>query len=224
MSTLIYIETSVPSFYYETRPSRDLQSRRDWTRQWWAMPRFDEEWVIGLPVISGLVQTPPPKRDKVPRTHRSTSPFALHSRNRRNCRSVFCPYANAARRTMRRRSSGACDFSQLRCDILVTWTCKHLANANKFGHIHRVNALLGLRTPALVTHSIAGEKRRKRTMLTGLSGCAKSGAIWPRNLGTTRERQPLTTRNCSGKTPTAFTAASLKQRQNERTPKALASR
>ena len=37
------------------------------------------------------------------------------------------------------------------CDMLVTWNCKHLADANKFGHIHRVNALLGLRTPALVT-------------------------------------------------------------------------
>jgi hypothetical protein len=35
--------------------------------------------------------------------------------------------------------------------MLVTWNCRHLANANKFGHIHRVNALLGLRTPALVT-------------------------------------------------------------------------
>lgn len=38
-----------------------------------------------------------------------------------------------------------------RCDFLVTWHCKHLANANKFGHIRRVNALLGLFSPALVT-------------------------------------------------------------------------
>ena len=37
------------------------------------------------------------------------------------------------------------------CDILLTWNCKHLANANKFGHIRRVNGLLGLRTPDLVT-------------------------------------------------------------------------
>jgi len=37
------------------------------------------------------------------------------------------------------------------CDMLVTWNCKHLANANKTGHIRRVNALLGLRTPFLVT-------------------------------------------------------------------------
>jgi len=37
------------------------------------------------------------------------------------------------------------------CDMLVTWNCRHLANANKTGHIRRVNALLGLRTPLLVT-------------------------------------------------------------------------
>jgi hypothetical protein len=37
------------------------------------------------------------------------------------------------------------------CDMLVTWNCRHLANANKSGHIRRVNALLGLRTPMLVT-------------------------------------------------------------------------
>ena len=37
------------------------------------------------------------------------------------------------------------------CDILVTWNCKHLANANKTDHIRRVNALLGLETPLLVT-------------------------------------------------------------------------
>jgi len=38
-----------------------------------------------------------------------------------------------------------------RCDFLVTWNCEHLANANKFGHIRRVNTLLGLYVPTLVT-------------------------------------------------------------------------
>ena len=38
-----------------------------------------------------------------------------------------------------------------RCGMLVTWNCKHIANANKLSHIRRVNALLGLETPALVT-------------------------------------------------------------------------
>ena len=38
-----------------------------------------------------------------------------------------------------------------KCDMLVTWNCRHLANANKQGHIRRINALLGLTTPLLVT-------------------------------------------------------------------------
>ena len=38
-----------------------------------------------------------------------------------------------------------------KCDFLLTWNCKHLANANKFDHIGRVNMLLGLYVPRLVT-------------------------------------------------------------------------
>ena len=38
-----------------------------------------------------------------------------------------------------------------RIDYLLTWNCRHLANANKTAHIRRVNALLGLHTPLLVT-------------------------------------------------------------------------
>jgi len=38
-----------------------------------------------------------------------------------------------------------------KCDFLVTWNCRHLANANKFGHIRRVNTMLGLFVPTLVT-------------------------------------------------------------------------
>ena len=37
------------------------------------------------------------------------------------------------------------------CGILVTWNCRHLANANKTDHIRRVNALVGLETLLLVT-------------------------------------------------------------------------
>ena len=41
--------------------------------------------------------------------------------------------------------------SHYRCDFLVTWNCRHLANADKFDHIRRVNGVLGLFVPALVT-------------------------------------------------------------------------
>jgi hypothetical protein len=38
-----------------------------------------------------------------------------------------------------------------KCDFLLTWNCRHLANANKFGHIRRINGMRGLYVPALVT-------------------------------------------------------------------------
>jgi len=41
--------------------------------------------------------------------------------------------------------------SHHRCDFLVTWSCQHLANANKFPHIRRVNTLLGLFVPTIIT-------------------------------------------------------------------------
>ncbi|MFM9903868.1 MAG: type II toxin-antitoxin system VapC family toxin [Pyrinomonadaceae bacterium] len=38
-----------------------------------------------------------------------------------------------------------------KCDFLLTWNCRHLANANKFGHIRNINDRLGLYVPLLVT-------------------------------------------------------------------------
>jgi hypothetical protein len=38
-----------------------------------------------------------------------------------------------------------------RIQYLVTWNCKHLANANKFEHIHVLNARRRLLSPLLVT-------------------------------------------------------------------------
>jgi len=37
------------------------------------------------------------------------------------------------------------------CDFLLTWNCKHLANANKFQHIKQINTRLGLSAPTLIT-------------------------------------------------------------------------
>ncbi|MCU0428102.1 MAG: hypothetical protein MUF71_21015 [Candidatus Kapabacteria bacterium] len=41
--------------------------------------------------------------------------------------------------------------SYYQCDFLLTWNCKHIANANKFAHIRAVNQSLSLSVPALVT-------------------------------------------------------------------------
>jgi len=41
--------------------------------------------------------------------------------------------------------------SYYHCHFLLTWNCKHLANANKFEHIRQVNTILGLFVPIMTT-------------------------------------------------------------------------
>ena len=103
MQKTVYIETTIPSFYHESRGEPEAVARRQWTREWWdtAAARFRTHKVM--------------PRDPVG--------DALH-------------LALA---------------SYYRCDFLLTWNCKHLANASKFDHIRRINAMMGLFVPVLTT-------------------------------------------------------------------------
>jgi hypothetical protein len=64
MSQLIYIETSIPSFYYETRSRAQFQARREWTCEWWDVARLRDELVTSLAVIAELEEAPAAKRTK----------------------------------------------------------------------------------------------------------------------------------------------------------------
>ena len=87
----IYVETTIPSFYFDVRSAAEMVARRNWTRRWFDAARQSGD--------------------------------ALH----------------------------LAAASYHRCDFLVTWNCEHLANANKFGHIRRINTMLVIGCPMLIT-------------------------------------------------------------------------
>ena len=62
MNQLVFIETSIPSFYFETRPDAKNQARRMWTREWWDLAKWQDELVSSLWVIREIEDTPEPKR------------------------------------------------------------------------------------------------------------------------------------------------------------------
>lgn len=37
MGATIYVETTIPSFYYEVRTEPEMLARRSWTREWWSI-------------------------------------------------------------------------------------------------------------------------------------------------------------------------------------------
>ncbi len=149
MRAVVYVETSVPSFYYETRTDPDMVARRQWTRIWWSVASERHDLVTSPAVIDELEQGDYPSRGD-----------CLELIARLPILTIEPPVldiveAYIARHVMPADPSGDALHLALasfhRCDFLVTWNCRHLANANKFGQIRRVNTLLGLFVPTLVT-------------------------------------------------------------------------
>ena len=120
MNRRVYIETTIPSFYFDVRREPEMVARREWTRRWWKDARGGYELVTSAAVVEELSRADFPARKVMPSN----------------------PVGDALHLAL---------ASLHRCDFLLTWNCRHLANANKFDHIRRVNTLLGLFVPALVT-------------------------------------------------------------------------
>ena len=147
--TVVYVETSVISFYHEIRTELDMAARREWTRTWWDSARQRHDLVTSPAVIEELREGDYPSRSECLELVGSLPLLAIEPAV------VDIVEAYIARHVMPADPAGDALHLALasyhRCDFLVTWNCRHLANANKFGHIRRVNTLLGLYVPTLVT-------------------------------------------------------------------------
>jgi hypothetical protein len=64
MSPKVYIETSIPSFYYELRAEPDTLARRDWTRDWWDNHRQNYLLLTSEAVLDELNRGDYPIKDR----------------------------------------------------------------------------------------------------------------------------------------------------------------
>ena len=149
MRQRIYIETTIPSFYYETRKEPEMVARRIWTRHWWDNSKKNYELISSDPVIDELARGNYTTKKK---TLQLMDDIKLVSVGKlvldivqiyiQNNVMPHDPLGDALHLAL---------ASFHKCDYLLTWNCKHLANANKFQHIKRVNAMLDLYVPMLIT-------------------------------------------------------------------------
>ena len=124
-------------------------ARRAWTRQWWDQMRQEYINVTSAAVLDELSGGDYPTREQAlsligELSHVSVEPDVLDIVNAYIQHKVMPndPVGDALHLAL---------ASYHKCDFLLTWNCNHLANANKFGHIRRVNTMLGLYVPLLVT-------------------------------------------------------------------------
>ena len=151
MKPKVYIETTIPSFYHETRTDAAALARRRWTRRWWDEHRQDYELLTSAAVLGELRSEgyPEQKREKSLGLIEELPLVPIEP----EIADIVQVYAE--HRVMPSDPAGDALHLALasyhKCDFLLTWNCRHLANANKFGHIRRINALLRLFVPDMVT-------------------------------------------------------------------------
>ena len=145
----VYVETTIPSFYHEVRTESEMVARREWTREWWDNYRTGYDLFASEAVIDELENGAFPQKDD-----------ALVLIEGVPLLDIEDPIGDIVEAYIQRHvmpADPAGDALHLalasfhRCDFLLTWNCRHLANANKFAHIRRVNGILGLFVPSLVT-------------------------------------------------------------------------
>lgn len=145
----VYIETTIPSFYFETRQEDDLITWRTATRAWWDQHRHAYELVTSALVLFELEPAPVAKKSaairlldgipllqNLPVVHEVAAHYIDHK--------LMPGGASADAAHLAMASVHGIEF-------LLTWNCRHLANANKAQHLRVLNNRLGLSVPILST-------------------------------------------------------------------------
>jgi len=149
MNELAYLETSIFSFYYDARAVPSVIARREWTQEWWKMYRSQYTLITSTAVYDELRRGNKPQKDQA-LTLALTIPAVMPTNAISEIVQVYIkqylmpkdPIGDALHLAL---------ASYHTCEYLLTWNCDHLANAHKFAHIRRINTLLGLHVPVVVT-------------------------------------------------------------------------
>lgn len=145
----VYIETSIPSFYYEVREEPEMKAMRNWTRKWWDDCSYQYEMVTSGAVLDELSEGDYASKDRCIKLLDRMPIVQVES--------AVAEIVEAYVRDQVMPKDPAGDALHLalasfhKCNFLLTWNCNHLANANKFDDIRRANTVLGLYIPSIVT-------------------------------------------------------------------------
>ncbi len=151
MSLKVYIETTIPSAYHENRRDTDSVFRRQHTRAWWDGYAAHYSLVTSEAVFQEL------RQPSYPAAKRAACLALMNSVPLVPITDAVVTAAEVYAREFVMPNQPSLDALHLslasfhECDILLTWNCEHLANANKLGHIRKVNRRLKLSTPLLIT-------------------------------------------------------------------------
>ncbi len=151
MRPAVYLDATIPSFYCEERPGTIIQAWREITVEFWDSARKGYDLYISDETVRELSEPgyPAEKRqqclalvEQLPRLAVNDAIVDLVS---------YYVHENVMPSNDLGDAFHLAYATWYRIPYLLTWNCKHLANANKFEHIQVVNARRRYVTPILVT-------------------------------------------------------------------------
>jgi len=145
----VYLETSFLSALVDMREHPISRAQRQQSLEWWEKQRSDYELFCSQAVVYELSRESFPGQEHV---------LALTEKLRLL---PITPEVEGVVEVYRKNlvmpAGGIGDATHLAIasvysiDYLLTWNCKHLANANKIKHIEAINRRIGLVTPFMLT-------------------------------------------------------------------------
>lgn len=148
-SPRVYVETTIPSAYFTSRTDPEMVARHLATREWWKAAAVSCELVTSLAVKQELAEGTS--------AHVAPRLALLDGLRVLDLEAPILDTAGVyvAQRLMPAKPLGDALHLALashhKCEVLITWNYRHLANRNKLERIRRLNAKLGLFVPAILT-------------------------------------------------------------------------
>jgi predicted nucleic acid-binding protein len=146
---LVYIETTIPSYYHETRRGKTAVAWRAATRDWWDRRRQDHEVCTSQVTLDELARAPMAKRFPALAMMDGVRVLEVHER----LGEVIAAYLGH----LLLPSDAVPDAAHIALatlhgvDVLLSWNVKHIANPRKQRHLETINRRLGLATPMICT-------------------------------------------------------------------------
>jgi predicted nucleic acid-binding protein len=147
MKTSVYLDTTIPSYLFDER--EEIKTYIEVTKKWWEQERQYFDIWISEETFSELNQGNYPRKSKILETIYQIP--ILQSNNR--IVDIVQTYVDnyVMPQALEGDALHLAYASFYKIDFLLTWNCKHLANANKKQHIRIINTRMQLHTPEIAT-------------------------------------------------------------------------
>ena len=143
----VYLDSTILSFYNDERP--ELRNFIDATKRWWDEERINYELFSSQATVAEIENGDHPNKEKILKLIPLVEILEIDIEID-NIAKVYIENF-----VMPREVAGDAVHlayaSLYKIDYLLTWNCKHLANANKKQHILIVNTKMNLFTPEIIT-------------------------------------------------------------------------